>query len=105
MSKKRERLSEQIKEVVAKYVVENAPPDIGIVSITRVELTKDGSRAKVFFTVLPEENADKVKTFLEEHKRNITEKIKRFRVKVIPKLEFEEDKETQIMEKLWNEQV
>ncbi|GAB6066354.1 ribosome-binding factor A [Aquifex pyrophilus] len=105
MSKKRERLSEQIKELVAKYVVENAPPDIGVVSITRVELTKDGSRARVFFTVLPEENLEKVKNFLEENKRDITERIRKLKIKVIPKLEFEEDKEIKIMEKLWNEQV
>jgi len=101
MSRKRERLGEQLKEIVANFVVENAPPDMGVVSITRVELTKDGSRAKVYFTVLPEENAKRVKEFLEENKRVLISKIKKLKVKTIPNLEFEEDREMKIMEKLW----
>ncbi|WP_010880008.1 ribosome-binding factor A [Aquifex aeolicus] len=103
MSRKKERLGEQIKEIIASFVVENAPTDLGVVSITRVELSKDGSKAKVYFTVLPEGNAERVKDFLEENKRVLLSKIKKLKVKTIPSLEFEEDREIKIMEKLWEE--
>ncbi|RUM32029.1 MAG: ribosome-binding factor A [Aquifex sp.] len=103
MSRKRERLSEQIREIIAGFVVENAPPDVGVVSITRVDLTKDGSMARVYFTVLPEENAKRVKEFLEENKKALISRIRKLRIKTIPHLEFEEDKELKIMEKLWGE--
>jgi len=89
MSRKKERLAEQIKEIIASFLVESAPPDLGMVSITRVELTKDGSRAKVLFTVLPEENEERVKSFLEENKKTIKDKVRKLRIKVIPDLSFE----------------
>ncbi len=101
MSRKKERLAEQIKEIIASFLVENASPDLGMVSITRVDLTKDGSKAKVLFTVLSEENEERVKSFLEENRKLLRERIRKLRIKVIPDLSFEVDKEIKVMEKLW----
>lgn len=101
MSRKQSRISEQIKEIVANFVVENIPTQYGIVSITRVLMTKDGSIAKVYFIVLPEENSEKVKAFLEENKSELRSRIRKLKIKVIPELDFEEDKELRVMEKIW----
>ncbi len=101
MSKKQSRLQQQIKEIISNYAVQNVPSEYGIVSITKVELSKDGSKAKVYFTVIPEENEEKVKEFLKKSKRELISHIKNLRIKTIPELEFEVDKELKIMEKFW----
>jgi len=105
MDKKQSRISESIREIVSQYLVENLPTNYGIVSITKVELIGDGSRAKVYFSVLPEENEGKVKEFLEQNKREIRELVRKLRIKIIPELEFEPDKELKIMERLWEGNV
>lgn len=105
MSKKQSRISEKIREIISQYLVENLPTSYGVVSITRVELIGDGSRGKVYFSVLPEENENKVKEFLEQNRREIKERIRKLRIKIIPELEFEPDKELKIMEKMWGGDV
>ena len=105
MSKKQSRISEKIREIISQYLVENLPASYGVVSITRVELIGDGSRGKVYFSVLPEENEAKVKEFLEQNKREIKGLIKKLRIKIIPELEFEPDRELKIMEKMWEGDV
>ena len=105
MSKKQSRISEKIREIISQYLVENLPTSYGVVSITRVELIGDGSRGKVYFSVLPEENESKVKEFLEQNKREIRELIRKLRIKIIPELEFEPDRELKIMEKMWEGDV
>ncbi len=99
MSIKQNRIKEEIRHIVSKYVVENLPPSFGIVSITRVELSGDGSKGRVYFTVIPEENGEKVKEFLEENRKEIRRMIKELRIKVIPQLEFYVDKENPL--KVW----
>ena len=105
MSKKQSRISEKIREIISQYLVENLPASYGVVSITRVELIGDGSRGKVYFSVLPEDNESKVKEFLEQNKREIKGLIKKLRIKIIPELEFEPDRELKIMEKMWGGNV
>ena len=105
MSKKQSRIQQQIKEIISNYVVQNMPPEYGIVSITKVELSKDGSVAKVYFTVLPEENENKIKEFLENSKKELISHVKNLRIRTIPNLEFEVDRELKIMEKIWNEEI
>ncbi len=99
MSKKQNRISEKIKEIVSEYLVQNLPLSYGVVSITRVELIGDGSKARVYFSVIPEGNEKRVKEFLESSKKDIRGLIKALRIKTIPVLEFEPDRELRIMEK------
>jgi len=89
MSLKRERLEERIRELVARFAVEELPPHLGVVSVTGVRLSGDGRTARVFFTVLPEEKAEEVKAFFEEHRRTLRERIARLKVRTVPRLEFE----------------
>ncbi len=105
MSRKQSRISEKIREIISQYLVENLPTSYGVVSITRVELIGDGSRGKVYFSVLPEENENKVKEFLEQNKKEIKGLIRKLRIKIIPELEFEPDRELKIMEKMWGGDV
>jgi len=103
MNRKQSRISEKIKEIVSEYLVRNLPLNYGVVSITRVELVGDGSRAKVYYSVVPEENEEKVKEFLKKSEREIKGLIRRLRIKTIPSLEFEPDRELRIMERFMEE--
>ncbi|MFH1542123.1 MAG: 30S ribosome-binding factor RbfA [bacterium] len=52
-----ERIAEQIKKVVSAIIREDVnDPRIGFVSITKVELTSDLENAKIFISILGDEN-------------------------------------------------
>ena len=88
MSLKHERIRERVRELVADYLVRELPPSAGLVSVTRVELSKDGSTARVYYSVLPEEKAPELERFLNERKRELQRLVSSLRVRVVPKLEF-----------------
>ncbi|NPA32960.1 MAG: ribosome-binding factor A [Aquificae bacterium] len=100
MSKKQQRANERIRQIIAQHVTQNLPPQLGLVSITRVELTKDLSLARVYFLVMPEQNAQKVKEYLSEHERELRSKLGSLRIRRLPKLVFEEDKSAKIAREL-----
>ena len=89
-----ERLAGQLQQEVATIIhQELKDPRLGFVTITRVELSKDVSHAKVLFSCLggPEERA-RSQEALDGAVRFIHGLIKkRFRLKVIPALVFRYD--------------
>ena len=91
MSQRKGRLQEDIKreisDIVAKQVKD---PLLGFVSITDVDLSRDGSHAKVFFSVYGEEK-QQLQTVegLQRAKGFVrTELGKRIRVRHVPELHF-----------------
>ena len=89
-----ERLAHQLQQEIATIIHrELKDPRLGFVTVTRVELSKDLSHAKVLFSCLGD--ADKLKRSheaLDNSARYIHALIKkRLRLKVIPEITFRYD--------------
>ena len=89
-----QRLTTELQQEIAVIIhQELKDPRLGFVTITRLELSKDLRRAKVFFGCLgrAEERVDSQKA-LDRGRRFIHGLIKkRFRLKIIPELSFHYD--------------
>lgn len=89
-----DRLATQFQQEIATILQQELKdPSLGFVTITRVELSKDVSHAKVYFSCLgpPEERA-RSQAALERSARFLHGLLKkRFRLKVIPMLHFHYD--------------
>ncbi len=88
--KRSQRLSELLKEEVADIVLHKIKdPRLGLITLTAVEITDDLRHAKVFFTVLKEEDKTLTLQILNEAKGFVRGEIaKRLRIKIIPTFEF-----------------
>ena len=89
-----ERLAHQLQQEIATIIHQELKDHrLGFVTITRVELSKDLSHAKVFFSCLGgEEERQRSQDALDHGVRFIHGLIKkRFRLKVIPMLAFRYD--------------
>jgi ribosome-binding factor A len=89
-----DRLAGQLRQEIATIIhQELKDPGLGFVTITRIELSKDGRHANVLFSCLgaPEVRAQSQEA-LDRSARFIHGLIKkRFRLKVIPELVFRYD--------------
>ena len=91
MSNRDERLKEILHDLGARFLSMNGNKS-SLLTVTKVELTRDGKHATIFFTVFPE---DFEKTALEFAKRKRSE-LKEFvkensKLGRIPLLDFEID--------------
>ena len=89
-----ERVASQFQQEIATILQQELKdPTLGFVTITRVELSKDLSHAKVFFSCLgPAEERTRSQETLEHSARFLHGLLKkRFRLKVIPRLHFHYD--------------
>ena len=61
MSQRSKQVGEELRKIISKIFLEDlADPKIGFVTITRVEATEDLRYAKVFYSVLGDENQKKL---------------------------------------------
>lgn len=92
MSKQRaRRVSEEIKKEVAKIIRDNVKdPRVGFVTITSVDLSGDLSVAKIYFSVMGEQNTiDETVTALESAKGYIRREIgQRIKLRHVPEINF-----------------
>jgi len=89
-----ERLAAELQHEIARILQQELKdPRVGFVTITRVELSKDGSHAKVFYSCLgAAEERMRSQEALERSVRFLRSLIKkRFRLKIIPALHFHFD--------------
>ncbi len=91
MSNRNEKIGEILRDLGARFLLVNGN-NSSLLTVTRVELTKDGKNATIFFTVFPESFE---KTALEFAKRKRSE-FKEFvkensKLGRIPLLDFEID--------------
>ena len=91
---RRARIADQIQRELAEVIrLELRDPRIGMVTITGIEMSRDQSHAKVFFTVLGAESA--ADTALEGLQRASgflrTELARRLSTRTVPDLHFEHD--------------
>lgn len=90
---RREKINHQIQRVVSRLIQEEIDnPNIGIVSIVRVETTSDLRHCKIFFSVFPEENLELVSQALLSMRGFIKKLLgESLRIKFLPDIEFISD--------------
>lgn len=91
MSQRLRRVNESVKEVLAGLLVDLKDPRIGFVTLTEVRTTPDLRQAKVFYTVLPDDEATRAET--AEGLASATPLLRRelgarLRMKNVPDLHF-----------------
>ena len=96
-----ERLSQAVREEISKLVQnELNPEEYGWIGITAVKLSKDLKEAVVFVTVFPEQKEKKALEKLNTASGYIRKVLsKRIRAKTVPKLRFELDTLTKLVER------
>ncbi len=88
------RLAQQLQEEIALIIhQELKDPRLGFVTITRVELSKDISHAKVFFSCLGSEDERVLSQEALNHSTRFVYGLlrKRLRLKIIPEVMFRYD--------------
>ena len=87
------RTNRSLKEVIADEVFRLKDPGLGFVTITGVDTAPDLRSAKVFYSVLgDEEEAESTARALERAKPHVRSEIgKRVRLKYLPELRFQSD--------------
>ncbi len=86
-----ERVAEQVKQEIAGILLRDLPHSkLELVTLTHVEISKDLSNAKVYYSFFgDDEQKEKTQTTLEENARNIQSIVKkRLRLKRTPNLHF-----------------
>lgn len=89
-----DRFATQLQQEIATTLQQELKdPTLGFVTITRAEVTRDFSHAKIFYSCLgSEEDRQRSQLALERSSRFLHAVIrKRFHVKVIPQLHFHYD--------------
>jgi len=88
------RLESLIKEEVSKIILHHLKdPRVGFVTITRVKMSEDLKRAKIYWTVFGDEKTRQESSLgLEKAKGFIRRELgKRVRVKFLPEIDFSFD--------------
>ena len=96
MSKRIQRLNELIKEELGKILLkeEDFPKGV-LVTITRVETLADLSEAKVWVSVLPENQAERIIGKLNKRIYFLQQKINKIlRMRIVPKIRFQIETKT-----------
>jgi ribosome-binding factor A len=88
--KRSQRLSNLLKEEVADIILNKIKdPRLGFITVTDIKLTDDLRIAKVFFSVLKDEEREISLKILNEARGFVRNEIaKRLRIKIIPTFEF-----------------
>ncbi len=91
--KRSQRVSDLIREEVADIIMYRLKdPRIGFVTVTGVEMTADLKLARVFVSIMKEEERETTLEILNSSKNFIRQSLsKRLRMKFIPTIEFRLD--------------
>ena len=93
MSDRLQRVSEELREVLAEEIQRLKDPRLGFVTVTGVRITADLHKARVFYTVL---GKDRDRKGTRAALRSATPRLRsvvgrEIRMKLTPELEFAED--------------
>ncbi len=90
MSYRMQKVNSQIKREITKVIQQEIDdPRLEFVSITKVVTTPDLREAKVYFSVLKEEDTQDVTKILNDMRGYIRKLLgKRLRIKILPSLSF-----------------
>ncbi|MFC3419683.1 30S ribosome-binding factor RbfA [Salinicoccus hispanicus] len=103
MSNRHERVAEEIKKVVSETLrTKVSDPDIGMITVTDVELTKEMEIATIYFTSL-NENREEVEAALGRSKGLVRSEVAReIRIRKAPELQFKYDTSIEYGHKIEN---
>src|SRR5437867_6980674 len=93
MSERLQRVSEELREILALEIQRLKDPRLGFVTVTSVSVTPDLRKARVFYTVLGEDR-DRAATraALRSARSHLRSALGReVRIKFVPELEFLQD--------------
>jgi len=96
MSKRIQQVNQLIKRELSQILLRQVefPADI-LVTVTRVETTANLIESKIYISVLPENQADKIIKFLNRKIYEIQQILnKRLKMRPVPQIKFWEEKET-----------
>ena len=96
MSQRIPRVNKLIKKELSQILLKEIefPKDV-LVTVTRVIASDNLNEAKVYISVMPEEQSERVLQILERKVYYLQQKInKRLRMRPIPQIRFSEEKET-----------
>ena len=93
MTDRLQRVSEELREVLAEEIQRLKDPRLGFVTVTGVRVTADLRKARVFYTVLGEDRDHRAtRAALRSATPRLRSAVgKEIRMKVTPELEFTED--------------
>lgn len=101
LSKRKLCVSALIKREMSLMVKEVLPEELGIVSITDIEITADFKEAKVFVSVFDPENEKKVLSILENKALLFQHTLgRKLKLKFTPKIKFTLDKYEEKLERV-----
>jgi len=91
-----QRVNELIKEEVSQLLLKEVDfPEKILATVTRVETSVDLKQAKVYISVIPEEEISKVIKILNNKIYDIQQKLnKRLTMRIVPRIKFVEEKKT-----------
>ena len=91
MSTRNERISEILHDMGARFLSINSNKS-SLITVTRIELTRDEKRATIFFTVFPEKFEKTALQFAKRKRSEFKEFVKEnSKLGRIPQLDFEID--------------
>ena len=94
MKQRASRVSEELRKIISQILLEDlSDPRLGFVTVTRIEVTDDLRHARVFYSVLgDEEQKAATAEALEEHGRRIRRMaIERINMKFAMEIKWEVD--------------
>ena len=91
-TRRQERVNSLIKHIVASFLVNRINTAKALVTVTRVEVSKDLRYAKIFLSVFPESEEKNIIVMIRNEKQALQSHLaKRLKTKFIPSLRFEID--------------
>ena len=98
---KSQAYAEVLRQEISTWITENSN-NRSLITITNIEVAKGFKNAMVYISVLPEDQADFVITFLERKVRDIQRHLQnRINHRRLPFLRFTHDKSEILREKLY----
>jgi ribosome-binding factor A len=90
------QVNELLKRELADSLLDELDlPEGEFVTVTRVEATGNLQQAKVYISVMPEEQVQGILEFLERHVYQIQQKLnKRLNMRPVPRIQFVQEKKS-----------
>lgn len=96
------RVAEELREILAEEIPRLKDPRVGFVTVTGVEVTGDLRHARVLYTALGDERERRATAAALRSARAHLRRVigHQVRIKVLPDLEFEEDRTIESAERI-----
>lgn len=93
MTLRQEKVNSLLKNLIANFSASHLKINNTLVSILKVEVSKDLKQAKIIISIFPEEKVKEVFTWFEKNKKQIKQYLsKNLEMKFLPDLKFEINK-------------